>query len=62
MKTVVYKWGNPCKAIVVTQVDDTFDAYEDAEKKVKPLLEKLGFDTKNGYAEVSAIDAPIYFV
>ena len=62
MITIVYKWGNPCRAIFVTQVVDTIDYMEDVERQVRPRLEALGFDTKNGYAEISVINAPIYFV
>ena len=58
MKTYVYKRGNPCEAVIITQAED----FEEVDKKVKPLLEKLGFDTKNGYAHVETITAPIYFV
>lgn len=58
MKTFVYKWGNPCKAIIVTQAED----FTELDEKVRPVLEGLGFDTKNGYAEISTITAPIYFV
>lgn len=58
MKTYVYKKGNPCKAVIITQAED----FTELEEKVKPLLEKLGLDPKNGYAEINTITAPIYFV
>lgn len=58
MRTYVYKWGNPVKATFVAQAE----SFEDAEKRIRPALEAMGIDTKNGYAEVSEIRTPIIFV